>query len=349
MLDLKEVELRKSPCNLSLSLSLSLSLFLVTGCVDHKRPAKGIQNRVIVFSSSEDLPNVSSTIEKVFDRFTYTPEPEPYFELEYRAPSDFDDMRHYHNIIIVSLFSPVDSTGDVLVRSLLPKNQYKTAVRGENHIFSTRDYYSRGQVLAILAANTEEDLSRSLERRGRWLYDQFDAAFLERMKRHIFKTMEQKRLSNEFEEKYGWRMRLQHDYVVIQEIPEENFVWLGRSFPYRWLSIHWVDNPPAKKLDAEIAAELVRNLPGVFYRDIRLADHYQRSDQVQLGKWEAWRIEGLWEHKSEVKGGPFVSYLFYDEPSDRFFHINCLIHYPGGKKIILLREMETMVYTFSTS
>ena len=277
----------------------------------------------------------------------YTPEPEPYFELEYKDPSSFNDLKNSHNIVIASLFTPPDSTGDPLVRLFLPSDQLEMAIRGENQIFATNDYFARGQVIGILAGNTEEDLSRSVRERGRWLYDRFDSAFIQRQRKYVFRELEQKKLSRRFEKEYGWSMRIQHDYVIIREKPEKNFVWLGRSFPYRWLTVNWIENPAAKTLDAQTVSELVRSYPDLFFEDIAFSDEYGNVEKTMLKEWTAWRVEGLWEHKKEVIGGPFVAYLFYDGATDRLFHVNFIVHYPGRKKIVLLRQMETMVHTFS--
>jgi len=322
-------------------------LLSVTACITYKQRAKGVENRIVVVTSPEDQPFISSAFKSVFDRVIHTPEPEPYFEMEYKDPSDFNNLKYHHNIIVISLFTPQDTTGDVLVRSILPESQIELAIRGENQVFATRNYFARDQVFVILAVNNEKDLIQLMQERGQWLFNQFDSAFIERMRKHVFKTMEQRKLSKKFKERYGWYMRFQHDYVIIREKPEENFVWLGRSFPYRWLSVHWIENPPVKKLDSQIVIELVRNLPEVFYKKVRFTDYYQRMEETPLNRWTAWRVEGLWEHKSEVRGGPFMSYIFYDLSSDRLFHINFLLFHPGSKKILLLRQMETMVHTFS--
>jgi len=322
-------------------------LFVVMTCTGHKKRAEGVENKIIIFASDNDKPFISLAFQKIFDRVIHTPEPEPYFELDYKDPSDFDNLKYSHNVIVAALFTPNDTTGDFLVRSILPENQLELAIRGENQLFTTRDFFARGQVFAIMAANTERELLQSVQERGQWLYNQFDHAFIERMRNHIFKTMEQKRLSRKLKEKYGWYLRLQHDYVILQEKPEKNFVWLGRSFPYRWISIQWIDNPPVNRMNPDIVNEFVRNLPTVFYKDIRFTDYYQHMEEMSLNEWETWRVEGLWEHKSEAKGGPFISFLFYDTITDRIYHINCLIFHPGGKKILLLRQMETMIHTFS--
>lgn len=76
-------------------------------------------------------------------------------------------------------------------------------------------------------------------------------------------------------------------------------------------------------------------------------DYYRHAEKTVLNGREAFRVEGLWERTDETKGGPFISYLFYDAATDRRYHINLLIHYPGGEKTVLLRQMEVMARTFS--
>ncbi|MFQ6674481.1 MAG: DUF4837 family protein, partial [Fidelibacterota bacterium] len=168
-----------------------------------------------------------------------------------------------------------------------------------------------------------------------------------RQKKHIFKNMEQKKLSERLLEDYGWTMRIQHDWVMIREQPDKNTVWLGRSFPYRWISVYWVDHPPVKRLDSQVVIQAVRDYPHAVYDNINFTPYYERVEKTVLGKWDAWRVEGMWEHSKEPKGGPFVSFLFYDDRTDRLYHINLLIHYPGGNKMLLLRQMEVMARTFT--
>ena len=327
---------------------LILYLFVFSfSCSGYKQRAKGVENQITVFTSEDDRPIIASAFESIFNRAVFTPEPEPYFELEYLNPSDFNQFKYNHNIIVVSLFTPEDTTGDNLVRSILPENQLDLVIQDKNKLFATRDFFARGQVFAILAANDEDDLIHALQERGQWLYSQFDHALMERIQKHVFSSTEQKKLSKKLREDYGWYIRLQRDYTIINEKPEKNFVWLGRSFPYRWLSVQWMDNPRIKSLDPQMVIELVQNYPDVFYKNVRFTGYYRQMEEVPLDRWTAWRVEGLWEHKSEARGGPFISYLFYENTSNRIFHINCLIFNPGGKKVLLLRQMETMIQTFS--
>ena len=321
--------------------------FVLSGC-DYKPRAGGVENQLHVVVSFEDRPHVKAVIDSVFGRAFYTPAPETYFDITYIDPFEFSSVKRSHNLLVISVLGIPDTTADRIARSMLPSAQLDLAAGGNNQVFSTRDYFARGQVFSLVVGKDPNDLIRGLRDRGTWLFQQYDKAFLERQKEHVFKRREEKQLSAELWEKYHWRLRIQHDYVVIKEEPERNFVWIGRSFPYRWFSVNWIDKPRSKELDQLMVTELVNDFPMAYYDKIRFTDVYQRAEPIDLGEWKAWRVEGLWEHNEEVKGGPFISYVFYDGKSDRLFHINLLVHSPGQKKIISLRQMEVMVHTFST-
>lgn len=327
-----------------------LSILIIIGsinCGGFKRRAVGIENQILIFVSDEDKPYVQSLVDTVFGRVVYTPRPEPIFELTFSDPKQFGEKKFNHNILVISIFDPPDSTGDILVRSLLPKDQYNSAKKGKNHIFARKNRFSKGQVVAILAAENIEILLESIEEKERWLFDQFNIPYLERQKKHMFKRLEQKELSREFSEKYGWRMRIQHDYLIMKEDTEHNFIWLGRAFPFRWISVKWIENASEIALNTEIATDMIVELPQYFTEKIRFTDYHFKIEETFFNQWQAWRAEGLWAHLDKVKGGPFVSYVFYDGVSDRIYHINFLIYNPGNPKIVLLRQMDIMVHTFS--
>lgn len=164
----------------------------------------------------------------------------------------------------------------------------------------------------------------------------------------MYKRMEQKELADELWQKYRWQMRIQHDYIIIKEQPERSFIWFGRSFPYRWLSVQWIDDPVTKVVDGRMAIDLIRDYPSAYYEQVNFTRYYEQIERTTFNGRQAWRAEGLWEHKKDVKGGPYVSYIFYDEETDRIYHINYLIHHPSGKKMLSLRQMDIMSRTFTT-
>ncbi|MFQ6675522.1 MAG: DUF4837 family protein, partial [Fidelibacterota bacterium] len=282
-------------------LAVATTLF---SCVPYKKGSTGPQNLIVAVVSPEDRSLVKGALDSLFGRVMYTPEPEPYFELSYRDPSDFPDVKTSHNLAVISLFSPPDTTADRLVRSLLPSNQIEMARRGENRVFSARDLFSREQMVVIVAAGNVSEYRDALDHRGQWIFRQFDEAFLERQKAYVFKTLEQKDLSRRLQEDYGWHMRIQHDYVIITEDPDRNFIKLGRSFPYRWISVHWTDSPRVKALDIPAVTDDVEEFPHLYFRNIDFTDYYRQVEKTVLNGREAYRVEGLWERTNESKGGP---------------------------------------------
>ncbi len=328
-------------------MAIVLSSLLLSGC-DYKPRAGGVENQLHVVASFEDLPHVKAAIDSVFGRAVYTPAPETYFDITYIDPFAFDEVKRSHNLLLVSVQGVEDTTADRIARSVLPPDQLEQATGGANQVFSKKDFFARDQVFSLVVGQRPGDLIRGLRERGSWLFRQYDKAFIERQTEHVFKRREQKELAAELWEKYKWRLRIQHDYVIIREQPDRNFVWIGRAFPYRWFSVNWVEVPRSKTIDHLVATEMVNDFPAAFYSKIKFTDAYQRVEPVELSGWNAWRVEGLWEHTEDVKGGPFISYVFYDEASDRLFHLNLLVYSPGQKKILSLRQMEIMAHTFAT-
>ena len=321
---------------------------LIAGSCSYKPPSTGLENEIVVIASFEDRRFVEPLIDSVFGRVVYTPEAERFFDVVYVDPERFEEYKVRTNVVIAALFSVMDTTADVLVRKILPDNQVDMIRQGEQNIFAKRDFLARDQVFAVLAANSDKELAEAVRVKGRWLFDQFDSGFLERQAEHIYKRMEQKELADDLWQKYGWQMRIQHDYVIIKEQPERNFIWFGRSFPYRWLSVQWVDHPITKEVDDQMAIDLIHDYPSTYYKRVNFTRYYEQIGETTFNGRRAWRAEGLWEHKKDVKGGPYVSYIFYDEKTDRIYHINYLIYHPSGRKMLSLRQMDIMSRTFTT-
>ncbi len=326
---------------------LTFLLIIFIGC-NYKPRANGIENQIHIISSFEDLPYIKSIVDSVFGRAIYTPAPETYFDVTYVNPFDFNEIKRSHNILVISVIGVKDTTADRIVRSVLPEDQLTLATVGKNQIFSKKDFFARGQVFSLVVGQRPADIIKGLRKRGSWLFKQYDQAFIDRQKDHIFKRREEKELSLELLEKYSWELRIQHDYLIINEEPERNFVWIGRAFPYRWFSINWVEAPRSREIDYLIASEMVNDFPIAYYDKIIFKDTFRLVEPVKLSGWDAWRIEGLWEHTEEIKGGPFISYVFYDDNTDRLFHLNLLVYSPGQKKMISLRQMDIMAHTFKT-
>ncbi len=56
---------------------------------------------------------------------------------------------------------------------------------------------------------------------------------------------------------------------------------------------------------------------------------------------------GLWKLKNNSRGGPFLSYIFVDEPTNRLYYLEGFIMGPGvDKKREFMRQLEAILTSF---
>lgn len=319
--------------------------FLIIVSCDFKPRAEGIENQINVVVSFEDFSEAKGIIDSIFSQAILTPEPESFFDVQYISPDEFNNIKHYHNILVVSILDIPDSTGDKLIYNLLPKNNLQIE---NNKIFSKNDVFARGQVFSIIYGNDAKDFKNTLRINSKWIYEKYFNFYKNRQEKYLFKRREQKDLSEILFNKYDWKIRIQQDFTIVKDDSLNDFIWLGRAFPFRWLSVHWSDYNYSSTLESLNFDKILYNYSKFYNDDIYFLKNYRKIHIDKIGNFKALKIEGLWEHKTDVKGGPFISYFFYDINLKKFFHINLLVHNPGRKKLPSLLQLEIMAKTFNS-
>jgi hypothetical protein len=59
-------------------------------------------------------------------------------------------------------------------------------------------------------------------------------------------------------------------------------------------------------------------------------------------------VRGVWKLKNNSMGGPFLGYVFVDESLGRLYYVEGFVYAPGKKKRNIIRELETILWTFET-
>ena len=85
--------------------------------------------------------------------------------------------------------------------------------------------------------------------------------------------------------------------------------------------------------------------------DISFNEFKFNLEKIYFNKLPGWRCTGIWSSidSLEAKGGPFQSFIFYDNKSDRTFHINTLVYNPGKNKAAYIRQLEYVAKSIKTS
>ena len=145
---------------------------------------------------------------------------------------------------------------------------------------------------------------------------------------------------------FGWSLDLPWGWDIVKKVPDSNFVWLGKEMPYQWIGIGW---NKGNLVENELAVgNYLWEWPRNKYKTIQFSDYkfdLKKADNISSF---AWRATGVWQTTDliESKGGPFRSYVFYDNKKDLTYHLNYLIFYPGNSKSIFLRQADMIIKTF---
>lgn len=336
---------------LKITIRSCLTAFLVSLLLvrcGYTPPVIGQEDVLVILVSDEDRPLLEPLLEDIFGRTMATPAPEPYFKIRWASPAEFETFRRYKSLVVASLANPADSTGDVLIRKILGEERVARAMQGGNPIYVTSDLLARGQIFMGLSALDAIHAQKELSRLRSWIFDQFEQQLRIRQYQVMYRRRVQKKLAQEFEEKYGWRLRIQQDYVPIKEIPDENFVWLGRGYPYRWLAIHWMEQADTMNVNPETTWRCMEYIADSLFADIYIDSLFRSTDIGDQNGHTIFILRGVWGHRTQASGGPFFTYVFRDSEQNRLYFITGMVFNPGGPKALLIRQQEVIGRTFHT-
>ncbi len=329
-----------------------LPVFTVVGLLvlrcGYTQPVIGQEDVLVILASDEDRPLLEPMLNDVFSRTMATPAPEPFFQVRWASPFEFETYQNYKSLVIASLANPADSTGDLLIRRILGEERVAEALEGGNPIYHASDFLARGQLFMGFIALDAIHLQKELDRLRTWVFDQFEQQLRIRQHEIVYKYRYEKKLARELEQKYGWRFKIQHDYVTIREKPEENFVWLGRGYPYRWMSVHWVEQADTVSISPEWSWKRMEYIAEDLYTSIYLDSLFRSSELGDQNGHILYVLRGVWAHKVETAGGPFTTYVFRDRDQNRVYFLTGIVFNPSGSKALMVRQQEVIMRTFHT-
>jgi len=316
-------------------------------CERYAPRAEGGYETIIVFSDSLDWVAFETDLQNVFEREILTPQNEKIFNLEWRNPLQFGIYKNWKNILFfATLESP--GLGGKFVKDMLTEQVKEGVKTGDYYIFTRNNEWALNQKVMILVANDDETLRNRIKDHRTEIFNIFNKSVRERLTKWVYQSNEMKDLEKELFEKYGWTLRIPDNYFIAKEIEDENFVWLRRWNPDRFIFVHWLPAQDETELTTEWMLEKRNQLGYAHCDSMQVDDTNIKSYMVQLDRWQAVCINGLWKIEYKILGGPFWCYGFYDRTTKRVYIVDIAVFAPGEEKIPFLRQLETMVYTFST-
>lgn len=324
-------------------------VLLALGCF-RKPPSFGDETHLFVITDQDNWDTLQSSLREAFERVIATPQPEKVFEVHWVAPEKFNQFATRKNLALVGILG---SEGEIneQVSNMLATDVKQRVVDGTAYVFPKNDPWAKQQLLLVLAGNSIEQLKKNLQQNREYLYNFFKKKLTEETRQKMFEQLEQVELGREILDKYGWTLRVQHDYNLSIERVQDRFIMLRRSLPgrERWLYVHWIEHADPNLINEEWALKTRARLSKKFYGNDKINRNYTNAKEIDFLNRSTLLLTGLWENDDKKVGGPFRNYSFYDNDSGRIYTIDVAVYFPGGKKEPFLRQLDVMAHTFKTA
>lgn len=337
-------------------------IVLLSGCGgDYREAAIGAVSEVLVVMDSSKVNGpVGDALRATLGRYIQTiPRREPLYDLQFRSIRSNEDVKQHQkhkNLVLVSHLEDSSNVGKY-VNSLLSEG-IKTRIRnGEQTVFPLKDRWYRDQWIMMFVARNEAELAQAIRDHEDQVMQSLYAAELPRHEFDVYRRGEQKELADSLFNEKGFSFRIQHDYQ--RGVDTTDFVTFRRYLEDndRWIWIHWIENVVSLDHVNTVWMNAKRDsLLQIYFRGTRedayLTTDYRRaleSKLINLNGRRAYELRGIWIMSDQSMGGPFVTYVIYDEPQKRLYFMEYGQFSPRYKQRRFVYQFDVMARSFRTT
>lgn len=351
----------KLPLKISIYLII---VFTIWGCtaqqereLDLLPPAQGAHGELIlVMDSVLWKGEVGKAARKVFIEQVYgLPQAEPMFTTRFVPPSKFRGLlKRIRNVVIVTTFDSETSGSRLLQKGFTPSSKKKIMQDSSQYIFFKENEYAKGQRLIHLFAQTEEQMVQKLRQHKRDIQNVINSNEEDVLKEKLFSRGGlDTELSRIINEKHGIKWKIPGGYRLAKDTA--GFAWLRypelRFDKNLFIAYKPYTSEKQFEMDSIVAwrdylckthlyGDKERN-PNSFIITEPLVP--AQGLNVLLNGAFAKEVRGLWKTKNLTMGGPFISYVFVDEKTQRLYYIEGFIFAPSRSKREFVRELKVTI------
>jgi hypothetical protein len=280
---------------------------------------------------------------------------EPNFKLIYIHPDKLNSFIKTHkNLLFVTSLEDNTPSGQ-RQRSFFSEQTIEAINRDTSFfMFAKQNEFARGQEVLHIFGKTDQQIINNLHKHKEKLQQHFNKIELARINKNTFKT-ENTELINQIKKEHEFYIRLPESFALAKN--DSNFVWC--SSPGKELNMHiFVAYKPYKSTDAFESEKIIAWRDTIGYRNMynqKIKDSYMSTQdyiepvykKVSFNDKFAIETRGLWKLQNNSRGGPFLSYIFVDDITNRLYYIEGFILGPGvEKKREFMRQLEAILWSF---
>lgn len=344
-------------------------LFLLAGCMfwtscegDYRQRAIGDNVEIfVVMDSTMHESETATALRETFGKYLQTipGQPEELYTLrfrDFRSNDELEQIQRYKNIIFAG---PIDDDANtsMFIRGVLSDEVEERVRSGESFAFPLTNHWYRDQWTLILTSGSDSELAENIRNAEEALVGRALDRELARWEESIYDRAEQVEISEELWDRFGWSVRMQHDYV--QTIDTTQVVVFRRYLPNnnRWMWAWWQDDiQNTDFVNPEWINATRDSVMEIYMRGERdrsyLRTNYNRGLETRVIDREdriiGWETMGIWEMTADFMGGPFVNFTYYDPETERLFMVEYGQFAPNVQKRRFVHQFRAMGRTFES-
>lgn len=348
--------------------SLILSVFILSSCSDSKNTnipnASGLTGDIfLIMDSTQWKGPLGRVLDSLFSaEMEGLPRAEAIYNMRWIDPRKLNFVLKQRRNLIFAVSLDQRTSGAGQVKRLFTKESIDQ-IKANPNLFSqnAQNVFAKGQEVVYLFSTTEEQLIQHIRKNGKKLIDYFDLRERERLTASLFKSKQVKGVSQTLRKDFQCDLKIPFGYELVMN--NEEFLWVRQINPKddknifisrkkytsqeqftRDSLINWRDEICQKYLygDPERSDTYLVTETNVDHKPVI-------TKEISFNKKFAVEMRGLWRTNNFVMGGPFVSYALVDEPKGVIYYIEGFTFSPGKDQREIMRELETILYTFRIS
>ena len=203
----------------------------------------------------------------------------------------------------------------------------------DENIFANYNIFADNQIILNISAYDSIELSDIINEHSNWIYNLFDEMINSRLISQYKYNDINIELSNIITEEFDLSLYIDENYQLINK--KDDFIWIGRGYPYRWITIH----KTLSDSKDENVLSIFKSLIGESMEDVTIVDDLMKVEY----KNKLMIIRGLYEHNISDTGGPFFTYIIKNNINNELNFISGFVNNPGKSKYYLLKQLESII------
>jgi hypothetical protein len=236
-------------------------------------------------------------------------------------------------------------------------------IKSNPDLFSqnTQHLFAKNQEVLFLFGNTEKELIKKIRTYGTKLVQHFDESERERLTAALFKSKQSKGIPDILRKKYNCEIKVPFGFQLVAN--DSNFFWLRQINPYDdkdiFITRKKYTSQEQFKPDSLIAWRNQICRYNIFEDPEKIETYLVTetsipykpviTQEITFNKKFAVEMRGLWKTNNLTMGGPFISFSLVDEDLGMMYYIEGFTYSPSKDQREIIRELETILYTFRTS